>query len=174
MSPTTTGRQVKVRHVMTTVPSTRRLNTPPDEANPVLNDMHCGTLIVLDRHGHPVGVLTDRDLAISIGKDPRHASDVSAREAMSSPVHSCRADEDVSTVLERMADARIRRLPVLGANGLLEGIVSIDDIVLWGVQRNGVARNELLRALRAICAAHERLLSTETLDELIATPPASD
>jgi signal-transduction protein with cAMP-binding, CBS, and nucleotidyltransferase domain len=140
-----------------------------------MNQAHCGTLVIVDRGGHCVGILTDRDLAIAIGKTAHPPAHVLARDAMTTPVLTCSPDDSLANALERMTDARIRRLPVLDdANATLEGIVSIDDIVLWGVQHGGVERKELLRALRAICAANERLLSTETLDESFETVPDVD
>jgi CBS domain-containing protein len=159
---------------MTPAPSTCRLDTPLDDASRLMNEAHCGTLVVLDNRGHPVGILTDRDLAISIGKTTRRASEVFARDAMTSPVHTCGPDESVMTALDRMSDARIRRLPVVDSNGALNGVVSIDDIVLWGVEHGGVARKPLMRALRTICSAHERLLSTETLDEPLTVASSAD
>jgi hypothetical protein len=56
----------------------------------------------------------------------------------------------------------------------LEGILSIDDIVLWGVQHGGVTRKELLHALRAVCATHDRLLRTDNLDEPVEFTPVLD
>jgi CBS domain-containing protein len=165
---------VKVRRVMTPAPSTCRLDTPLDDASRIMSEACCGTLIVLDHRGIPAGILTDRDLALEIGKSARHPSDVRASEAMTSPMYTCAADDSVSTALERMAEARIRRLPVLGEDGALVGIVSIDDILLWGVQHGRVAREELLRALRSIGAAHDRLLNTETLDDPVAARPGCE
>jgi hypothetical protein len=53
-----------------------------------------------------------------------------------------------------MTEARVRRSPVVTSDGDLQGILSIDDIILWGVQHGGVTRKDLAPALRAICAAH--------------------
>jgi CBS domain-containing protein len=160
--------------VMTPAPSTCRLDTPLDDASRLMNEAHCGTLIVLDDRGHPDGILTDRDLALEIGRTTRHASQVHACEAMTCPMYTCEPDDSVTTVLKRMADARIRRLPVLDRDGALVGIVSIDDIVLWGVPHGGVVRGLVWRALRSLCAAHERLLRTDTSDDFVAVAPLRD
>jgi CBS domain-containing protein len=156
---------------MTTMPSTCKPDGRLDEASRLMKTTHCGTLVVVDRRGHCVGILTDRDLAIAIGETTRHPSHVLIRDAMTTPVQTCSPDDSLTTALTRMADARVRRLPVVNANATLEGIVSIDDIVLWGVQHGGVTQNQLLKALRAIGAAHERLLSTDTLDEPFQRAP---
>ena len=165
---------MKVHDVMTPKPSTCRLNTPLDEASRLMDEAHSGTLVVLDRRSHPVGIVTDRDLAMSIGKITRLPSEVLARDVMKSPLHVCTPDESLLTALERMANAQVRRLPVLGTRGALKGILSIDDIVLWGLQHDGVTRKELLRALRAVCAANESLLRTDNLDELVVAAPEFD
>jgi CBS domain-containing protein len=159
---------------MTPKPSTCRLDTPLDDVSRLMNEAHCGTLLVLDRRGHPVGILTDRDLAMSIGNETRPPSEILARDVMTSPMHVCTGDESLSTVLDRMASVGVRRLPVLSAHGALIGIVSIDDIVLWGVQHGGVTRKEVLLALHAVCAVHDRLLRTDNLDEPIEFTPVLD
>jgi CBS domain-containing protein len=150
---------------MTREPATCGLDTPLDQASRLMNEEHCGTLVVLNRRGHPVGILTDRDLALEVGKTSRPPSEIPAREAMTSPVQTCTPDDSLSAALERMAGATVRRLPVLSTTGALKGIVSIDDIVVWGLQHDGVTRKELLRALRAVCRAEEGLIRTNDLDE---------
>jgi predicted transcriptional regulator len=71
---------------------------------------------------------------------------------MSRPVHTCRPEDDVRVALERMANARVRRLPVVAEDGDVKGLVSIDDLVLWGLQSSGVGMHALIAALRALCA----------------------
>jgi CBS domain-containing protein len=156
---------MKVHHVMTANPFTCRLDTPLDEASRMMNEGHSGTLVVVNRRHHPAGILTDRDLAMAVGKTPRPPSEILVQEAMTSPVHTCTADDNLSTALERMASAEVRRLPVLDASGALTGIVSMDDVVVWGLHDGGVTRKELLRALRAVCGPQERLLRRDDLDE---------
>jgi CBS domain-containing protein len=68
---------------------------------------------------------------------------------MSHPVFSCFADENLKTVLGKH---RVRRLPVLNKNGHLEGVLSIDDVVLASHRRGASTAEDIVAALRAICA----------------------
>jgi CBS domain-containing protein len=155
---------MKVRDIMTQPPSTCRLETSLGLASRRMAETACGTLVVLDHRERVVGILTDRDLAVAIGKTNRNPSHIPAPEAMTGNVHTCSPDENLPAVLERMAESKVRRLPVVTSEGVLQGILSIDDIILWGVQHGGVTRKGLVRGLRAICRAHEPQLQTEALD----------
>ena len=155
---------MKVSDIMTQPPNTCRLETSLGIASRRLKETGCGALVVIGNRGSVVGILTDRDLAIAIETTNRNPSHVSAHEAMTRDVCTCSPDENVSRALERMAEAKVRQLAVVASDGDLQGILSIDDIILWGVQHGGVTRENLVRALRAICSAHEPLMQTETVE----------
>jgi CBS domain-containing protein len=155
---------MKVHEVMTRPPRTCTTDTPLDEASRLMEGTGYGALAVVDPDQRLVGILTDRDLAMKIGATPRHPSEITAGETMTANVYVCSEDEDLADALERMAEARKRRLPVLGSDQELRGILSIDDIVLWGVEHRGITPKALVRALHAICAAHQPLLETEEIE----------
>ena len=159
------GDSMKVHEIMTRPPQTCLLDTSLAIVSRRMKDKGCGTLIVLNQHGKPAGMLTDRDLALAIGESTRNASHIAAHEAMTGYVFTCSPDESLHTALERMMDVRVRRLPVVTADGDLQGLLSIDDIVLWGVKSGAVTRKELARALEAICAAQEPLIEEPVVDE---------
>ena len=74
-----------------------------------------------------IGMVTDRDIAvrgIAAGKGP----DATVGEVMTHEVKYCFEDDDVEHVSENMADIQVRRLPVLGRDKRLVGIVSLADI----------------------------------------------
>lgn len=150
---------MRVRDIMTQPMQTCRLETDLGAASRRMCETGCGALGVLDDHGRLAGVLTDRDLAMAIGNMKRNAAHIAAHEAMTRQVHTCMADEAVRAVLERMAARKIRRLPVVDARGEVEGMVSIDDVILWSVHQGGIGTGELAAALRSICAP--RTLVTE-------------
>lgn len=70
---------------------------------------------------------------------------------MSHPVFACFADENLKTVLVTMAKHRVRRLPVLDKTGHLQGVLSIDDVVLAPRRRGAPTSADIIDAFKAIC-----------------------
>ena len=95
-----------------------------------MEDYGIGSVVVLDQAQRPIGIVTDRDLAIRViaeGIDPDGAT---AADVMSKPLLTASPDEPLETLVERMAAGGIRRLPVVRDERLV-GIVAADDLVLW-------------------------------------------
>jgi CBS domain-containing protein len=82
--------------------------------------------------------------------------DISAMDVTNDrTVRTCRADADVATALQMMQSHKVRRLPVVNANGDLVGIVSIDDIVALA-QKGGpeLSFDDAMTTLKAVCVHH--------------------
>jgi len=79
-------------------------------------------LYVLDGLGHLVGVVTLRSLIVA---NPERRLD----ELMSTRVISVTAGEDKSAAAELFAKYRFRALPVVDDNGVMKGIITIDDVL---------------------------------------------
>jgi CBS domain-containing protein len=89
-----------------------------------------GSVVVTDQEGHPVGMVTDRDLvvrALAAGLDP---NDLAAEDVMTADPETVRSDNGVFELTQKFSAAGVRRLPLVDSNGLLVGIVSIDDVML--------------------------------------------
>jgi CBS domain-containing protein len=72
-------------------------------------------------------MITDRDIAIrgvGAGKGP----DTPVREVMTRDVQWCYEDEDLDAAKRKMAQLRIRRLPVLNRDKRLVGMLSLGDL----------------------------------------------
>ena len=147
---------MKVQDIMTQPADTCTINMNLAAASRRMNDTGCGTLVVMNQ-GRLAGILTDRDLALSMCKvgDPTR---LTVGKVMSYPVHMCRCEDDVHAALDTMALFKVRRLPVISQTGDVEGVVSIDDIILWGVPKSAVSLHKLIAALRAICSAGKAAL----------------
>jgi CBS domain-containing protein len=149
---------VKVSEIMT-----REVRTcgPEENVAAVVSKMwegDCGAVPVVDPSRHVLGILTDRDICVALGTRNRPASEVCASEVIRNKVQSCSVEDDVRTALQKMREARVRRLPVLNSLGELEGILSIDDLVVVAKapkfgKAAAVPADEVLQTLRALAAA---------------------
>jgi CBS domain-containing protein len=120
---------MKVIDVMTGTPFYCSPHTNLGSAAELLWNQNCGILPIVDDQ-RVVGVVTDRDLFIALGTRNRLAGDVTVGEVNSGRVHLCYADDDIHTALETMAREKVRRLPVVDSKRILQGILSMDDIIL--------------------------------------------
>lgn len=142
-----------VKDIMNTAVATCAPESDLQSVIDVMRGHDCGFLPVIDSHGIVVGVITDRDVCLAGGTKHRPLGRVSVKETMSHPVYSCFPDENVKVVLATMAKHRVRRLPVLSKSGHLEGVLSMDDIVLAPSRRGGPTADEIVAALKGIYAA---------------------
>ncbi len=88
-----------------------------------------GSVVVLGDDGEPVGVLTDRDVALYMSQG---FDDPSVREVMTWEPITIEADQDIEACLKRMEESRVRRILVVepGGDKRLVGVVSLDDILV--------------------------------------------
>jgi CBS domain-containing protein len=94
-----------------------------------MRDRQVGTLVILDRAKKPVGILTDRDLvtrAVAQGKDPRQTY---VDEVMTRNPRTISESAPIEQALALMRSGSFRRIPVIGSDGTLVGLVSLDDIL---------------------------------------------
>ena len=116
---------------------------------------NCGFVPVTGPHGRLTGVLTDRDICVALAVHRRTPSHVSVEEAMHRPVHVCVTSDTVIDALGTMSRYRVRRLPVVDRNGKVQGVLSIDDVILATTKRGAATSEDVLETLRVICRRHE-------------------
>ena len=95
----------------------------------VLSEHRIGAVIVRDGDaGTILGILSERDILNLAAGDPRRLESARVEEVMTRDVIVGNADDDLNHVMNVMTENRIRHLPIV-ADGALEGIVSIGDVV---------------------------------------------
>jgi CBS domain-containing protein len=114
--------------------STPAVTAHPDEtvieAARRLRDKHVGDLVVVDDQKRLVGILTDRDIVVSaVAQSHDRLDSLRVGDVMTTDVVSVQRAETVEAALKKMAARGVRRLPVLGADGQVEGILSLDDLL---------------------------------------------
>jgi CBS domain-containing protein len=101
------------------------------EAADLMKAHHVGDLVVVrqpDGERVPTGILTDRDIALSVGRLVRHP-ELKVLDVMSANLVTSGEGENLYDVLKRMQSHGIRRLPIVNERGGLEGIVTFDDVI---------------------------------------------
>lgn len=107
-----------------TIPAYARLS----EAVDILNAQNIGAVVVTDRAGAVIGILSERDIVRQLGVHGPDALNHEVGDSMSSAVITCTRSTTIAMLAERMTEFRIRHIPVL-EDGMLVGIVSIGDVV---------------------------------------------
>lgn len=88
-----------------------------------------GCLVVVDEQAQPIGVVTDRDLALRVVAAGGRAKDTTAETVMSRPPVTAAPTDSIQGVIERMCTHGIRRVPVVRDERVV-GLVSLDDLVV--------------------------------------------
>jgi len=109
----------------------------------LMREHHVGSLVVIEESAGrrvPIGILTDRDIAVGIvalGLDPE-ATLVGA--VMSPEVVVEREDAGVAETVALMRQKGLRRLPVVDRAGGLVGLIAADDLLeLLAEEMSGLA-----------------------------------
>ena len=118
---------MKIRDIMTKDPACCTPDSTVQHAAQMMADCDCGEIPVAEK-GHLVGVITDRDIACRVDAKGKSSMQVKVRDIMSKPVITVPLDSDVDECCQVMRTARIRRVPVVDAQGCCCGIVSQADI----------------------------------------------
>jgi CBS domain-containing protein len=120
-------------------------------------DSDCGALPILNVQGQVMGLITDRDICMAASTKNNPPSAITAWETASGRAVTCRLDDDIRTAMDLMERERIRRLPVVDDDGILQGILSMNDLVLAAGEHRGrsapeVSFEDVVRTLKGICA----------------------
>ena len=95
---------------------------------------HIGYLVVTepsvaDGSMKPIGVLTDRDIVISVVAKSVEPTALSVGDVMTSPAITARETDNLDHAVQEMRRLGVRRLPVVGAMGQLVGVMALDDVL---------------------------------------------
>ncbi len=122
------------------------------EAAELMRDQHVGSLVVIreaDLGRIVTGMVTDRDIAIVAVARDFDPQSLRVADIMSGEVVTARPDASVSDVLHLMRQRGVRRIPVTTDDGVLIGIVTLDDLL-------EILAEELQGFVQAITSAQQR------------------
>jgi CBS domain-containing protein len=98
----------------------------------LMRENHVGCLIVVEETGGQrivVGVLTDRDIVTAViapGLDP---ATLRVEDVMSTDLVTAREDDSLIDLMRIMRRKGVRRVPVVGGQGELVGVATLDDVL---------------------------------------------
>jgi CBS domain-containing protein len=94
-----------------------------------VNDV--GTLVVVDAAdpSQPIGIVTDRDIAMRCVAGELDPDTTQLSEVMTKPVETIAEDAPIEDAINRMAAIGLRRLIVTGQAHTRAGVVSLDDVL---------------------------------------------
>jgi len=121
---------MRVKEVMTSDVKHCSLDTNLAAAARIMWEADCGAVPVTDDRGKVVGVITDRDICIAGATRSHREGEIPVRDVISKTLYACTPGDDLRAAMDTMKTQQVRRLPVLGQDGRLVGIVSIHDIAL--------------------------------------------
>ena len=112
------------------------VSIPPEEkvsaAVKVLGERKIGAVLVMSK-GQIEGILSERDIVRVLGEKGAAVLDEPVSEVMTRKVVSCRQNETVAAIMEKMTLGKFRHLPVVEGDRVV-GLISIGDVVKWRVQ----------------------------------------
>lgn len=99
---------------------------------------HVGCLVVVEELGEdriPIALVTDRDLVVKgMAEAPSDLETMHVARVMSEQLVTARDTERMYDVRKKMRARGVRRIPVVDAEGRLQGIIAFDDMVEWMAQ----------------------------------------
>ena len=114
--------------------------TPLDGAAQLMRENHVGCLVVVDEIGGQrivVGMLTDRDIVTAVVAADLAPSTLRVEDVMTTDLVTAREDDSLIDLIRTMRRKGIRRIPVVGQQGELLGLATLDDALdIWAQELN--------------------------------------
>jgi CBS domain-containing protein len=111
------------RKVVTAAPT-----TPLAQVACLMEEHNVGAVVITEQQ-KPVGIVTDRDLALALGARG-HSPQTPVARVMSTPVKTLPQDAGVFYYAARtLMEEEVRRMPIVDDDGWLVGIITLDDLL---------------------------------------------
>jgi CBS domain-containing protein len=103
------------------------------EAARLMRQHHVGSIVVVEQLNGgkrlPIGIVTDRDVVVEVTAMDLDPRTITVGDIMGEALVTARESEGLLETMEIMRYKGVRRLPIIGADGQLIGIVTIDDLL---------------------------------------------
>jgi CBS domain-containing protein len=102
------------------------------DAARLMRERHVGCLVVVETSAFgacPTGLLTDRDIVTAVVAKELDPRLLRVGDVMSADLVTVHEHDSLHDVIERMHRDGVRRVPVVGAHGVLVGLIALDDLL---------------------------------------------
>jgi len=118
----------KVKDMMTaSVLSCGRLETIKSVASH-MSQSNIGFVPVVDENRKVIGTITDRDVALALGRTNQPLEKLTAQDVMNAGAYTIGTEDNVDKALELMRRKMVGRLPVVDSQDRLKGVISLMGI----------------------------------------------
>lgn len=121
---------MRVKELMTESPKACTLTDNLAQVARLMWEADCGIVPVVSEGGKVVGLITDRDICMAAMTKGRNVANIAVEDVVSGKVYTCKAGDDIHSALDIMRENKVRRLPVTAADGKLQGMLSMNDVML--------------------------------------------
>ena len=139
---------MKVREIMTSDVKTCRPETSLAEVVKLMWERDCGVLPVVKSDGRVSGMITDRDICVALATRGQTADRIAVHDVIAETACTCSLEDDAIVALKTMKSQRVRRSPVVDAEGRLKGILSLNDVV---THPGAASPAEIVNTIAGIC-----------------------
>jgi len=98
------------------------------KAAKLMEEKNVGSVVVVENR-KPVGILTDRDIAIRVVAKKADINSILVKDAMTKKIVTGRDNQRVAELAKVMHENGIRRVPIVNKKGMLSGIITLDDLL---------------------------------------------
>ena len=119
---------MRIEDLMTRNVHTCTADDTLEQAACLMWDWDIGCLVVVDAQRRPIGMLTDRDIAMAAYTQGVLLRDALVGRAMATQIVTCHPAITVHELQVKMNEAQVRRVPVVNSAGILMGIITLGDI----------------------------------------------
>jgi CBS domain-containing protein len=146
---------MKVKELMTPDAKAIWLTESLADAARLMWENDCGVLPIIKDGRKVIGLITDRDVCMASAMRDTNPSAISVEEVMTGQVYAVNPEENIDHALQLMQQHKIRRLPVIDPEGELQGVLSMNDIVLHArpnaAAEDSIDYGDVVKTYQAIC-----------------------
>lgn len=139
-----------INDVMTRGAVTCRPDDTLEHVVKLMWDFDIGFVPVVDDTSRLVGVITDRDILMTIWSRGAALRTTSVEAAMIHPPTTCTIRDQAAQVEQRMAQHQLRRLPVVDHDAKIVGVVTLADIARASMRSHDLSSRGPTSTLAAI------------------------